>query len=111
MATLHVTSQGSLTLTVETDTVSVTSHFDDLHVENNSITSVHKLFLQVLIILYLEEDETSVTVELKRLSNFLINEQLNPNRVVCDVVRNKLMRFNFLSDSFNLQYFLPAVAM
>ena len=83
MATLHVTSQGSLTLTVETDTVSVTSHFDDLHVENNSITSVHKLFLQVLIILYLEEDETSVTVELKRLSNFLINEQLNPNRVVC----------------------------
>jgi len=70
-------------------------------------------------------------VELKRLSNFLVNEQLNPNRVVCgmfivlkiklkyinfaisvtDVVENKLMRFNFLSDSFNLQYFLPGVVM
>jgi len=113
MATLHVTAQGLLTLTVETDTVSVTSHFDDLNVEKN------------------KEDEASVTVELKRLSNFLVNEQLNPNRVVCgmfivlkikltyinfaisvtDVVENKLMRFNFLSDSFNLQYFLPGVVM
>ena len=37
MATLHVTAQGLLTLTVETDTVSVTSHFDDLNVEKNSI--------------------------------------------------------------------------
>ena len=36
MATFHVTSQGSLTLTVETDTVSVTSHFEDLHVEKHS---------------------------------------------------------------------------
>ena len=29
------------------------------------------------------EEESSVTIELKRLSNFLANEQLNPNRVVC----------------------------
>jgi len=36
MATLHVTAQGVLTLTVETDAVSVTSHFDDLHVDKNS---------------------------------------------------------------------------
>jgi len=36
MATLHVTAEGLLTLTVETDTVSVTSHFDDLHVERKS---------------------------------------------------------------------------
>jgi len=93
MATLHVTAEGLLTLTVETDTVSVTSHFDDLHVERK------------------KEDESSVTVELKRLSNFLMNEQLNPNRVVCDVVQSKLMRFNFLSDSFNLQFFLPGVVM
>jgi len=33
MATFHVTSEGSLTLTVETDVVCVTSHFDELEVE------------------------------------------------------------------------------
>lgn len=43
MVTLHVTSEGLLTLTVETDTVSVTSHFDDLHVEKNS-NSAEKYF-------------------------------------------------------------------
>ena len=36
MATLTITAEGSLTLTVETDAVSVTSHFDDLHVEKQS---------------------------------------------------------------------------
>ena len=36
MGTLHITSEGLLTLTVETDTVSVTSHFDDLYVEKHS---------------------------------------------------------------------------
>lgn len=36
MATLNITAEGLLTLTVETDTVSVTSHFDDLYVEKQS---------------------------------------------------------------------------
>lgn len=31
----------------------------------------------------IEEEESSVTIELKRLSNFLGNEQLNPARVIC----------------------------
>lgn len=39
MATLHVTSEGLLTLTVETEAVSVTSHFDNLHVEKQSNTN------------------------------------------------------------------------
>jgi Hus1-like protein len=47
MATFHVTSEGSLTLTVETDMVSVTSHFEDLHVEKSSkltyILSLHTI--------------------------------------------------------------------
>ena len=36
MALLKVTSEGQLTLTVETDQVSVTSHFDELSVEKHS---------------------------------------------------------------------------
>nr|SVE84689.1 EOG090X0TJE [Daphnia pulex] len=91
MATLHVTSEGLLTLTVETEAVSVTSHFDHLHVEKQ------------------KEDEASVTIELKRLSNFLAHEQLNPQKVVCDVLQSKLMHLNFLSDSYSLQYFLPGI--
>nr|CAG4643689.1 EOG090X0TJE [Ilyocryptus agilis] len=93
MATMHITTQGLLTLTVETDSVSVASHFDGLHVDK------HK------------EDESSVTIELKRFSSFLSNEQLNPNRVVCNIVESKLMHLNFLSDSFRLQFFLPGVAV
>nr|CAG4651558.1 EOG090X0TJE [Simocephalus serrulatus]SVE94683.1 EOG090X0TJE [Simocephalus serrulatus] len=91
MATLHITAEGSLTLTVETDTVSVTSHFDYLHVEKQ------------------KEDEASVTIELKRLSNFLANEQLSPSRVLCDVVQSKVMHLNFLSDSYSLQFYLPGI--
>nr|CAG4635255.1 EOG090X0TJE [Alona affinis] len=91
MATIHVTSQGVLTLTVEADAVSVTSHFDDLHVEKHN------------------EDESSATIELKRLSNFLSSEQLNPLRVLCDVVESRMIHLNYISDSFNLQYFLPAL--
>lgn len=30
-----------------------------------------------------EEEEAGVTIELKRLSNFLANEQLSPLKVVC----------------------------
>nr|CAG4637577.1 EOG090X0TJE [Ceriodaphnia reticulata]SVE73374.1 EOG090X0TJE [Ceriodaphnia reticulata] len=91
MATLHITAEGLLTLTVETDAVSVTSHFDDLHVEKQ------------------KEEEASVTIELKRLSNFLANEQLNPQKVVCDVVQSKMMHLNFLSESYSVQYFLPGI--
>lgn len=29
------------------------------------------------------KEETNVSIELKRLSNFLTNEQLNPNRIIC----------------------------
>nr|CAG4636744.1 EOG090X0TJE [Eubosmina coregoni]SVE70241.1 EOG090X0TJE [Eubosmina coregoni] len=90
MALVHITSQGHLTLTVETDSVSVTSHFEDLYVDNHI------------------EDEAKVTIELKRLSNFLVNEQLNPIRVVCNV-NSRLMHFNFLSDSYSLQYHLPGI--
>lgn len=43
MATIHVTSEGLLTLTVETEAVSVTSHFDNLHVEKKSIGSSLKI--------------------------------------------------------------------
>jgi len=32
-----------------------------------------------------DEDEAEVTVELKRLSNFLVNEQLNPLKIVCSM--------------------------
>lgn len=85
MATLHITAEGSLTLTVETDTVSVTSHFDYLHVEKQSMSRLvyFKPTLNPIPFLRLEEDEASVTIELKRLSNFLANEQLSPSRVLC----------------------------
>lgn len=85
MATLHVTSEGLLTLTVETEAVSVTSHFDNLHVEKQSKTLRLQHFHIVFIIgnVLIEEDEASVTIELKRLSNFLAHEQLNPQKVVC----------------------------
>lgn len=33
----------------------------------------------------IEEEEASVTIELKRLSNFLGHEQLNPQKVVCGI--------------------------
>nr|CAG4649911.1 EOG090X0TJE [Scapholeberis mucronata]SVE94058.1 EOG090X0TJE [Scapholeberis mucronata] len=92
MATLSITAEGLLTLTVETDTVSVTSHFDDLYVEKQ------------------KEGEASVTIELKRLTNFLINEQLNPQRVICDVVQSKFMHLNFQSDSYSLQFYLPGIS-
>ena len=32
---------------------------------------------------FADADGSTVTIELKRLSNFLTNEQLNPNRVIC----------------------------
>nr|CAG4648466.1 EOG090X0TJE [Moina brachiata]SVE93436.1 EOG090X0TJE [Moina brachiata] len=91
MATITITVQGSMTITVETDMVSVTSHFEDLHVDKQ------------------KEDSVSITVELKRLSHFLTNEQLNPQFVVCDIVQGKLMHITFISDSYRLQYFLPGI--
>ena len=40
MASINITAQGVLTLTVEADAVSVTSHFDDLHVDKYSKTMI-----------------------------------------------------------------------
>nr|CAG4646780.1 EOG090X0TJE [Macrothrix elegans] len=91
MGTLHVTAEGLLKITVETDTVSVASHFDDLHVEKH------------------RENEASVTIELKRLSNLLSHEQLNATRVICDVIQSKTMHLKFVSESFTFQFYLPGI--
>lgn len=87
MATLHITSEGALKLTVETDTVSVSSHFDGLHVEKQSNCLIEFFMIDSLTLFSnTEEEQASVTIELKRLSNFLSNEQLSPQRVVCGMI-------------------------
>nr|CAG4638915.1 EOG090X0TJE [Cyclestheria hislopi] len=95
MATLQITAQGLLTLTAETDMVSVTSYFDDLHIEKKKD----------------DVEQASITIELKKLSHFLNNEQVTANRVICEVSRSRLLHFNFSGDSYSLEYFLPAVAI
>ena len=98
--TISANREGSLSLSVETDVVSVETHFKDLGnpvVDQSAEVSSQSEFVSAMI-------------NIKKLNHFLWGDQVNPNKVVCNVVKDKMIHLFLLHDDVSIQYFIPAVA-
>ncbi|XP_048205752.1 checkpoint protein HUS1B [Perognathus longimembris pacificus] len=90
---------GRMNLSVETDTVSVKSHFKNL--ENPSKSAVDRPR---------DEDAESmvqVRVDSRKLLQFFEGQQIHPTRVLCNILSNAL-HLVLAHENVSLQYFIPA---
>ncbi|XP_048367794.1 checkpoint protein HUS1 [Sphaerodactylus townsendi] len=95
---------GDMNLKIETELVSVTTHFKDLGnppwaSENGSQSSTQDL-----------ESMAEVRIDIKKLLQFLAGQQANPTKALCNIVSKRIVHFILLHEDVSLQYFIPALA-
>ncbi|XP_048408696.1 checkpoint protein HUS1 [Stegostoma tigrinum] len=103
---IEANQNGEMNLKIDTDLVSVTTHFKELGnppwVEEGTQPDSCQI-----------RDPTSMAearIDIKRLLQFLAGQQVNPSKAICNIVTNKVIHFVLLHEDVSLQYFIPAVA-
>ncbi|XP_068092613.1 checkpoint protein HUS1 [Hyperolius riggenbachi] len=97
---------GEMNLKIETDLVSVSTHFKDLGnppwvSDDASQNSTQERD---------PEQMSEARVDIRKLLPFLSGQQVNPNKAICNIVHKRMIHFILLQDDVSLQYFIPAVA-
>lgn len=105
---LSANSSGEMKLSVETDMVAVNTHFQGLHNPSWSRDGGDRL-AQADAGRDPQELATA-RVSIRRLAQFLNSQQVNPDRVVCNIVHHRMAHFFLMHDDVTLQYFLPVVS-
>ncbi|XP_014372506.2 checkpoint protein HUS1-like [Alligator sinensis] len=97
---------GEMNLKIETDLVSVTTHFKDLGnppwvSDGDSQNSTQD-----------RDPETmaEARVDIKKLQQLLAGQQVNPTKALCNIVSKRIVHFILLHEDVYLQYFIPALA-
>ncbi|XP_023237915.1 checkpoint protein HUS1-like [Centruroides sculpturatus] len=98
--TLSASPEGILVLQVENDIVTVKTRFTNLEIPSGTGQNEDAD----------PELPAEVRVNIKKLSQFLFGEQVNPLRVICNIIHNKMIHFFLLHDDVSLQFFLPCVS-
>lgn len=96
-ATLTISTDGEMTATVQTDMVTVTTHFKGLQFPISGDSSAPS------------DGVYEARVDLRKLVPVLLAQQLNPRQVTCKIVHKKLCHITFNHDNGSLQYLLPCV--
>ncbi|XP_063306694.1 checkpoint protein HUS1 isoform X2 [Pelobates fuscus] len=86
---------GEFNLKIETDLVSVSTHFKDLRNPPWERDSVHMV---------------EARVDIRKLLQFLAGQQVNPTKAICNIVHKRMIHFLLLHEDVSLQYFIPAMA-
>ncbi|XP_073534492.1 checkpoint protein HUS1 isoform X2 [Phyllobates terribilis] len=103
---IEANRNGEIDLKIETDLVSVSTHFKDLgnppwvndeSSQNNTQERDQDIMSQA-------------RVDIRKLLQFLAGQQVNPNKAICNIVHKRMVHFILLHDDVSLQYFIPAVA-
>ncbi|RMC05673.1 hypothetical protein DUI87_17758 [Hirundo rustica rustica] len=97
---------GEMNLKIETDLVSVTTHFKDLGnppwaSEDGCQSSTQGRDL---------ESMAEACIDIKKLQQLLAGQQVNPTKALCNIVRKRIVHFILLHEEVSLQYFIPAIA-
>ncbi|XP_062513568.1 checkpoint protein HUS1-like [Corticium candelabrum] len=102
---LAANGKGSLTLQVETDVVSVTTHFKDLEnpVVEGSEGNGQTVGRQDA------EQSVEVRLDIKRFLQFIAAQQGTPEKVICNFAGRRGVQLFVLLDNVHIQYFLPGV--
>ncbi|XP_034427649.1 checkpoint protein HUS1 isoform X2 [Hippoglossus hippoglossus] len=98
---------GQMNLKIETDLVSVTTHFKDLGnppwgddaSQDDSASQSRD-----------PESMAEARVDIRRLQQFLMGQQVNPSKAMCNIVCQRVVHLILLHEDVSLQYFIPAVA-
>ncbi|XP_048858193.1 checkpoint protein HUS1-like [Brienomyrus brachyistius] len=100
---LEANRSGQMNLKIETDLVSVSTHFRDLGNppwdDGGSQGASQDL-----------ETMAQARVDIKKLQQFLSSQQVNPSKAMCNIVDKKMVHFVWLHENASLQYFIPAMA-
>ncbi|KAM6410861.1 checkpoint protein HUS1 isoform 2-T2 [Pluvialis apricaria] len=97
---------GEMNLKIETDLVSVTTHFKDLGnppwaSEDGCQSSAQGRDL---------ESMAEARIDIKKLQQLLAGQQVNPTKALCNIVSKRIVHFILLHEDVSLQYFIPALA-
>ncbi|XP_029935578.1 checkpoint protein HUS1 [Myripristis murdjan] len=98
---------GEMNLKIETDLVSVTTHFRDLgnppwggEGSQDGGRSQGR-----------DPDSMAhARVDIRKLQQFLTGQQVNPSKAMCNIVHKRIVHLILLHEDASLQYFIPAVA-
>ncbi|XP_044032158.1 checkpoint protein HUS1 isoform X4 [Siniperca chuatsi] len=98
---------GEMNLKIETDLVSVTTHFKDLGNppwgEDASQDGGPSQSRD-------PEAMAQARVDIRKLQQFLMGQQVNPSKAMCNIVHERVVHLILLHEDVSLQYFIPAVA-
>ncbi|XP_077993631.1 checkpoint protein HUS1-like [Glandiceps talaboti] len=111
---LSANGSGEMTLSVETDMVSCTTHFKDLPKPNwSKECDLEETQSQVQSQSQGKDSEElfSARIDIRKFSNFLTGQQINPTKVICNIAHNKTIQFFLLHEDMSLQYFIPVISL
>uniref|UniRef100_A0A8D0EJQ6 Checkpoint protein n=1 Tax=Strix occidentalis caurina TaxID=311401 RepID=A0A8D0EJQ6_STROC len=91
---------GEMNLKIETDLVSVTTHFKDLGNPPWSNSAQDRDL----------ESMAEARIDIKKLQQLLAGQQVNPTKALCNIVSKRIVHFILLHEDVSLQYFIPALA-
>ncbi|XP_059180817.1 checkpoint protein HUS1 [Centropristis striata] len=104
---IEASLSGEMNLKMETDLVSVTTHFKDLgnpawgdDASQGAGPSPSRD----------PEAMAQARVDIRKLQQFLMGQQVNPSKAMCNIVHETLIHLILLHEDVSLQYFIPAVA-
>lgn len=93
--TLSADKSGNFVLEIDTDSATVSTHFQDLQVWSCSQKELN--------------DKVSVTMDIKKFSMFLAWDVVHPDGVKCNILHDKMVNlFLHLGEYLKIHYFIPA---
>jgi len=97
---LSASNDGELRFTVETDEVTVTTHFKNMEIEDSESDEISN-----------EENGENIEakIEIQKLVTFLHVQQFNPTKVICGIVHGQAVHMFLMCHDVMFQYFIPAV--
>ncbi|KAF7642367.1 hypothetical protein LDENG_00259220 [Lucifuga dentata] len=98
---------GEMNLKIDTDLVSVSTHFKELGnpawgddaSQDGGVSPSRDA-----------ESMSQVRVDIRKLQQFLMGQQVNPSKAMCNIVHQRILHLILLHEDVSLQYFIPAVA-
>lgn len=103
---LEANMSGEMNLKIDTDLVSVSTHFKDLgnpawgdDVSQSGPSQTRD-----------PDAMARARVDIRKLQQFLTGQQVNPSRAMCNIVHHSVVHLILLHEDVSLQYFIPAVA-
>lgn len=94
--TLSADKSGLFVLKVDTDSATVSTHFQDLQVWSCSQKD--------------QEDKISATVDIKKFFMFLAWDVVHPDGVKCNILQDRMVNlYLHVSDHLKIHYFIPSM--